>query len=313
MSNLSAERYRKKVSGPVPDVLQLGVDGSAAKIWEGAMVSALTTGFAVNAAATGAGYVLGVARQTVDNSANVTDGTLSIELEQGCFWMANHGSDSLTVADLLRPCYASDNQTVARTSSGFTRKIAGQVLAVDSSLGVLVAISAVTNEALSSKENASHRFNINDWREVTSGGDEGNIAANGGILASDTTPILRGDAAESAEISWATGNADIIGTSIMLPADFDGSVDALLELSVYSGATDAATFGVETSWDGGTVVVDSADDAATKSATAHTISATIAAADVPDGAVRVTIELTPPAHAADTIQLLGARLTYRRK
>lgn len=58
---------------------------------------------------------------------------------------------------------------------------------------------------------------------------------------------------------------------------------------------------------------DSASDAGTLSATEHAITATIAAADIPAGANRVTFRITPPAHAADAINLTGARLNYKRK
>lgn len=153
-------------------------------------------------------------------------------------------------------------------------------------------------------------FSLYAFREVTSGGDVGNIAGGLGNLGSDTTPILRGDAAESQEISWATGNTDIIACQTVLPSNFTGTALATLDLWVYSGATDAATFTVETSWDGGAVVSDTADDAATKSATIHKITATIAAADIPDTAQFVTIMLTPAAHGSDATQIVAARLNF---
>lgn len=154
-----------------------------------------------------------------------------------------------------------------------------------------------------------HNFSIQAALEVTSGGDVGNAAAIGGRLASDTTPILRGDAAESQELSWATGNADIVLFTCNLPVNFDGASDVTVTLWVYSGSTDAATFTVETSWDGGAVVTDTADDTATKSATLHAITATIAAADIPNTAANLTMMLTPGTHGTDTTQLVGVRLT----
>lgn len=152
-------------------------------------------------------------------------------------------------------------------------------------------------------------FSVYDFREVDASGDVGNIAANGGLLASDTTPSLRANAAETQEISWATGNTDLVATTRMLPADFSGASNVTLSISVYSGTTNAATFTVETGWDGGALVSDTATDGS-PSASIHTITATIAAADIPDTASILTIILTPAAHATDTIQLLGARLNY---
>lgn len=158
---------------------------------------------------------------------------------------------------------------------------------------------------------SSFGVSLYSFREVTSGGDVGNLAAVGGLLASDSTPIMRGDAAETAEISWATGNTDIIATHITLPKDFSGAGDVLVELQVYSGTTDDATFTVESGWDGAALVSDTATDAAA-SATKKTITATIAAADIPDSARNLTLILTPAAHATDTIQLCGVCVVYER-
>lgn len=150
-------------------------------------------------------------------------------------------------------------------------------------------------------------------REVNATGDVTNTAGGGGVLSSDTTPVMRGDANNSAEIFWTTGNADPIGFSTSLPPDLDDTANVLVELEVSSGATDAATFGVASSWNGGAEVTDSASDALTLSATPHTITATIAAADVPASSKRLTLRLTPPAHATDTISVYSVRILYKRK
>lgn len=151
------------------------------------------------------------------------------------------------------------------------------------------------------------------FREADASGDVGNAVANGGVLASDTTPILRGAAGGiSQEISWATGNVDKLVHEAPLPADFDPDEDVLVDLEVYSGTTDAATFTVATSWNGGATVTDTATDSS-KSATRHVITARISAADIPAGATSVTLLLTPAAHATNTIQLCGARLRYAPK
>lgn len=155
---------------------------------------------------------------------------------------------------------------------------------------------------------------LSSFREVSATGDVGNAAAIGGVLASDTTPILLGKATTNDwAIQWATGNADPIGVSFMPPADFDDTADATLDLVVSSGSTDAATMGIASSWNGGSEVTDSADDASAKSATEHVITATIAAADIPSGANRATFRITPPTHATNAISLTGARLNYKRK
>ncbi len=146
---------------------------------------------------------------------------------------------------------------------------------------------------------------VNDFREVGSG-DVGNIVANGGILASDTTPALIGASTGiSQEITWVTGNVDPIVCQFTLPQNFDGRDDVLIDLWVSSGTTDVATFSVATSWDAGATVTDSASDAGTLSATRHKITATVSAADIPDNASFVSVQLTPPTHATNAIQLSG--------
>ena len=341
-------------SGPVVE-MQLQVAAST-KILEGQMVSCKTAdGYATDPAYGSTGAVLGVASSTADNSSG-GNGAMNVNVRLGAFWRPNHGSTPVRQAEVGKVCYASDNNTISRTSTD--GPVAGIAVAVDSTMGVLVDMEAGMNYLLSqatltsnlaSNSNAlgaslvgiedsgsftsqttveaalaeiyAHLksakgnicFSLHQFREVDANGDVANIAANGGILASDTTPILRGDAAETTEISWATGNADPISTQITLPNDFDGTANATLDLWVYSGSTNAASFTVETGWDGGALVSDTADDTSTKSAIAHKITATIAAADVPDAPSYLTIALTPPTHATDAIQLLGARLNYKKK
>ena len=152
-------------------------------------------------------------------------------------------------------------------------------------------------------------LSLHSFREADANADVGAIAANGGILASDTTPIMRGASSLiSQEISWASSNSDPIVCQFALPPDFDGRNDVLVEFWVYSGTTNAATISVASSWDAGATVTDSAVGSA--SATIHKTTATIAAADIPDSASFVTLLLTPAAHTTDALQLVAARLKY---
>ncbi len=153
-------------------------------------------------------------------------------------------------------------------------------------------------------------LSIYDFREMDSSGDVGAIAANGGLLASDTTPILRGNAAEVQEIVWAASNNDIIGCQFAVPANIDDSQDVTVELWVNSGGTtDLASFSVLSSWDGAAIVTDTATDTGA-STTTHKITATIAAADVPSDPGFVSMQLVPAAHTTDTVAILGVRVTF---
>lgn len=155
------------------------------------------------------------------------------------------------------------------------------------------------------------------FRICGSTSDVGAIAVasgNGGQLASDSDPILRGRATvNNQELSWAANSVVAVMAEVPLPYDLDDTQDVTLELVINSGTTDAATMTVATTWDGGTEVADSASDTATKSATDHTITATIDKADVPAGAKHLSLRLTPPAHSTNAIQLSGVRLIYVAK
>jgi len=156
-------------------------------------------------------------------------------------------------------------------------------------------------------------LSINDFRIVDASGDVGNIAAaNGGTFASDSAPILRGNAAETQELSWVASNSTAISAQFSLPEDFDGKEDVLVEMWVNSGTTDLASFTVESGWDGGALVSDAATDPA-QSATTHKITARISAADIPDSPSFMTLALTPGAHTTNTVQLLNVRVLYLPK
>ncbi len=160
-------------------------------------------------------------------------------------------------------------------------------------------------------------FGLNDLRETTTGGVVGNTAANGGLLASDTTPALGASANKSQILTWVAGNTDTVAFSRALPSDVDGTQPVYVDLCVYTdnsggGGIDAATFSAVTSWDGAAPVTDTATDG-TPATTLHVVTATIDAADVPDAPSTFTVLLTPGAHAADPVILTGGRLRYTRK
>jgi hypothetical protein len=182
--------------------------------------------------------------------------------------------------------------------------------------GVYDVVASGSGIATMSARGRSLRYvdiSLNDLRECDANNDVANIAGNGGLLASDTTPILRGRATtNNLELSWAATNVDPVLFEHGFGSDFDGAQDVFIELIVNSGTTDVATMGIATTWDGGTEVADSATDAAA-SATDHAIVGTIAAADVPNSAKHVTVRLTPPTHGTNAIQLSGIRLYYYAK
>jgi hypothetical protein len=153
---------------------------------------------------------------------------------------------------------------------------------------------------------------LSAFREVDADGDVGDITANGGVLASDTTPVMEAVGTTNAQrLRWATGNADRIAASVACPPDFDGDANATVEFVVNSGTADSFNTAVlVTNWDGGADVTDALTDTATT--VVKIAPGTVAAADIPDTPLVVTVSLTPPAHATDALHLYGCRIRYTR-
>lgn len=81
---------------------------------------------------------LGRIENTADNSAGA-DGAVKVLVKEGDFWWGNSASaDAIAIDDIGKNCYIVDDQTVALTSGTDTRSIAGKVVNVDATLGVLV-------------------------------------------------------------------------------------------------------------------------------------------------------------------------------
>lgn len=147
-------------------------------------------------------------------------------------------------------------------------------------------------------------------REVDSSGDVGNTSAIGGVLASNTTPVLRSGSTECFEVFYAANDVDIVSIGLSLPEDLDDTSDVFVDLYVQANTTDQApTFTVLSSWQAGTQVSDTAT--AVTSTSIQTITATIASGDVPADTTFVTLQFVPAAHGTSAFQLHGARLRYK--
>lgn len=111
---------------------------AATKIPAGVMVQVNASGFAVNAAATVANRMAGIAVATADNSVGAA-GDITVTVRRGIAGeFANSASgDLIAAADRLNNCYVVDNQTVAKTDGSSSRPAAGKILDVTAA-GVLV-------------------------------------------------------------------------------------------------------------------------------------------------------------------------------
>lgn len=248
---------------------------------------------------TGTGYAKGAIFQHTDGSG------LSDLL------YVNNGT---TASADFQPVGVDNTELLASTSNGEGAALVGieDSGGFTSSATVEAALAEIYQHIVTTQ--AFIGIPLNTWREATNF-DVGAITANGGVLASDTTPVL--DAINAAtdgcqRILWAASNNDQIVTSIPLPPDLDTSADLVLHTRIVSGGTtDAVGFTVDTFFNEGDTKVS--DTSGTNQTTTYSEAlTTIAAADVPSGAQTLTIGLTPVAHTTDTLAMTSSWLEYSR-
>lgn len=142
-----------------------------------------------------------------------------------------------------------------------------------------------------------------------------NAAANGGLLASDSTPILNttnGDTDSALRLAWAASNSDPIIFQVPLPPDLDeASVVEVHLRAAMAGATDTPVISADSYFNEGDTKVE--DDSAAITGTSYAeYTITIAAADVPAGAQTLSCELTPGAHTTDILYMTAIWVEYTR-
>lgn len=143
-----------------------------------------------------------------------------------------------------------------------------------------------------------------------------NAAAIGGLLASDTTPILErvnGATDKKMRLRWAATNVDALQWDITYPPDLDDTANVIVYvLAAMGGASDTPTLAInyfeglgDTNAGGNTAAVTGTSIAV--------YSRTITAANIgayPNGA---SIEIVPAAHGTDTLLIYAAWVEYTRK
>jgi len=175
-------------------------------------------------------------------------------------------------------------------------------------------VEAALAEAFTHIQSIQHFIPIplTSLREATNF-DVGNIAANGGVLASDTTPILSAinDATDGCQrVTWAAGNNDQVIFQTPLPPNLDVTKDIVIHFRIASGGTtNAVGFTLASFFNESDTSI--ADTSTTNQTTSYAEKiATIAAADVPAGAQTLTVGLTPVAHTTDTLNLTAIWVEY---
>ena len=141
MTALDANRNTPQLGDGAAPELTAPV-AAATHIFHGGLTAINSSGYAVPASADASLRVSGVAKEERDNSSGLA-GALKVNIKEGVYWFKNSsGTDAISADDVLKVCYAVDDQTVALTSGeGSTiRPRAGTICGYDSSLGVAVAV-----------------------------------------------------------------------------------------------------------------------------------------------------------------------------
>lgn len=115
-------------------------------LFPGALVMVNAAGFLV-AGQTATGLIgVGRSENLVDNAGG-SNGAVTCDYKPGIFRFNNSAStDEITAADIGNPCYAVDDQTVAKTDGSAARSPAGVVDHVDAN-GVWVRFDAALTRA----------------------------------------------------------------------------------------------------------------------------------------------------------------------
>lgn len=112
-------------------------------IYHGAMIAVNASGYVAPASADPTLKVIGWSRGRIDNTDG-SAGDLRVPYCRKPIRLVNSaGADAITNAHVGEYCYVVDDQTVALTSGGGDRPVAGRVMHVDSAAGVLVEFVGV--------------------------------------------------------------------------------------------------------------------------------------------------------------------------
>jgi hypothetical protein len=142
-----------------------------------------------------------------------------------------------------------------------------------------------------------------------------NLAAHGGILAKDSTPIFEftnGDTDSALRLHWAASDSNAICFQVPLPPDLDVAADVVIHFrAAMAGTTDIPVIDADTFFNEGDTKVEDASAAVT-GVTVAEYTITIAAADVPAGAQTMSCELTPAAHTTDALYVYAMWIEYTK-
>jgi len=152
-------------------------------IHKGAIVCLDSTGYAVPAATATGLLAVGFARDSAD-STGLASGAITVEVEEAIVGMANSGGgDTIAFTELGELVYLVDDQTVAKTSAGGTRSVAGIARMIEGGL-VFVEFS----NSISADGDMLVANNLSDVASAATA--RANIGANKVCLSTRVTTLV---------------------------------------------------------------------------------------------------------------------------
>ena len=166
-------------------------------------------------------------------------------------------------------------------------------------------------------------LDITQLREIATNAIQ-NLAAHGGILAADSTPILQrvnGATDKALRVHWAASDSNEVAfPPIPWPPDLDETADVVVHLMFSRGGTTdgcivdvqafengAGVYAADTEMGGNTDALTGAANVVIEA------TRTLSASDIAGPPGFLNISLVPAAHTTDALYLWSAHLEYTRK
>lgn len=319
------------------------VDGGSV-IYKETLVGVNAAGYLVPMSDTSGLEFVGVAFETVDNSAG-SDGDLSCRVwTEGEFEFLYAGGDA---AQTLVPnlVYAQDDQTVDEDASLTTNdypvgvirevvsatkvrvfvsahlRVAGSVATGDIATGAVttdkIADDDVTVAKLSTNLKKGYiPLPLSAARIIATNDIAAKNAADGGTVSLDTDPTFKrvnGATDKALRIAWAASSVvEIQWGAIAYPPDLDDTAAIVFNcLAGMAGATDTPVLAV--SFFEGVGDTNAGGNTAALSASVAQKTVSVAAGDVGAYPKAFSVGITPGAHTTDALYLNAAWLEYTKK
>ncbi len=252
-------------------------------IYAGSMVFSDSAGRAVPGSALSTLIALGVAtaqapNRTTDPSGGAA-GAISVNVKRGAFaFDMGGGGDTITIANRMQPCYASDDHTLNLTSNGGTRPWAGTILNVvgtQVTVAVGLSIGGADTDVAANTELLSRSLVLNAASFVAGQGTGADT--NGTARRYSLGAALPAGAVVTAHllriVTAATGNTTLsAAVGVITPTDdFDTMVtaqDMMTTAGYYAGtlgdAPDSSTLNGQAFYGGGQLTVTVTPDGGSK-------------------------------------------------